>query len=260
MGLKLAIGGKGGVGKTTVSAIWSTLFSMDGYDVLAIDADPDANLAAAFGVPQDQMPVALVEMKDLIKQRTGSSDSPGAYFKLNPHVSDLPDKYAIKVNGLKVLTLGALKVAGKGCACPESAFLKALLCFTILQRKEVIIVDLDAGVECMGRATVAGIDAFVVVVEPGARSIDTAMNIIKMAHELDIKYVAVIANKITEPAQVETIKTALGQYPVIGILNYESRLQQADLQRKNVFDASEKTVDELKAAKNALLTMINGKT
>jgi len=175
MGLKIAIGGKGGVGKTTVCAVWARLFAEDGFEVLAIDADANTNLASAFGIRSERSPEPLIKMKQLIAERTGTGkDTVGAYFRLNPKVSDLPQKYWLEVGGLKLLVLGAITQAGAGCACPEGAFLKALLTHTILQRQELVLVDLAAGVEFMGRASVQGIDALVVVVEPGSPAVQEA--------------------------------------------------------------------------------------
>ena len=160
MGLKIAIGGKGGVGKTTVCAVWAQLFANDGFDVLAVDADPNTNLYCAFGIGNDKTPEPLINMKQLIAERTGTDgDAVGAYFVLNPKVSDLPDKYCLETNGLKLLVLGGIKHGGAGCACPEGAFLKALLTYTILQRNELVLVDLAAGPEFLGRASIQGIDA-----------------------------------------------------------------------------------------------------
>jgi len=257
MGLKIGIGGKGGVGKTTVCAVWARLFAKDGFDVLAIDADSDTNLASAFGIPGERNPQPLIKMKQLIAERTGAGkDSVGAYFRLNPKVSDLPEKYWLEVNGLKLLVLGAITQAGAGCACPEGAFLKALLTHTILQREEVVLVDLAAGVEFMGRASVRGIDALVVVVEPGSRSIETAINIAEMAKELGIKHVAAIANKITESPQAETIKSRLVNIPVLANIEYCPAVQQADLQRRGVFQANDGLVEQLRQAKNTLTRLI----
>ena len=155
LGMKIAIGGKGGVGKTTVCSVWAQLFADEGHDVLAIDADPSLSLGAAFGLPGAANPKPLIEMKDLIAERTGTrKDAVGAYFKLNPAVSDLPEEHWLKVGNVKLLVLGAVTRAGGGCACPEGAFLKALLAHTILQRDELVLVDLAAGVEFMGRASV----------------------------------------------------------------------------------------------------------
>ncbi len=258
-GVKIAIGGKGGVGKTTVCAIWAQLFAESGFDVLAIDADPNTNLASAFGLTPKQSPQPLIRMKELIAERTGTGkDSVGAYFKLNPKVSDLPEQYWLEVGKLKLLVLGAITQAGAGCACPEGAFLKALLTHTILQRQELVLVDLAAGVEFMGRASVQGIDAFVAVVEPGGRSIETANNIAKMAKELGIGCVGTIANRITEPAQAEVIKSQLKDTVQLGTLRYSRSLQEADLRRAPVFGADAEVTEQLKQAKNKLVELISG--
>jgi len=258
MGVKIAIGGKGGVGKTTVCAVWARIFAEDGFDVLAIDADPNTNLCCAFGISSEQSPEPLIKMKQLIAERTGTDkDALGAYFRLNPKVSDLPDKYWLEVNGLKLLVLGGISQAGAGCACPEGAFLKALLSHTILQRQEMVLVDLAAGPEFMGRASVQGIDALVVVVEPGSRSIETALNIARMAKELGIKQVAAIVNKITDSGQAETIRSQLADMTILANIKYSPAVQEADLQRKAVFQASEELAEQLRQAKNALTNLIS---
>jgi len=258
-GVKIAIGGKGGVGKTTVCAIWAQLFAESGFNVLAIDADPNTTLGSAFGIAPQQCPEPLIRMKQLIAERTGTGkDAVGAYFRLNPKVSDLPEKYWLEANGLKLLVLGAITQAGAGCACPEGAFLKALLRHTILQRQELVLVDLAAGVEFMGRASVQGIDAFVAVVEPGGRSIETANNIAKMAKELGIGCVGTIANKIAEPAQAEVIKSQLKDTVLLGTLRYSRSLQEADLRRAPVFGADAEVTEQLKQAKNKLVELISG--
>ena len=257
-GIKIAIGGKGGVGKTTVCAVWAQLFAEDGLDVLAIDADPNANLASAFGIPSERSPEPLIKMKQLIAERTGTEkDAAAAYFRLNPKVSDLPEKYWLEVNGLKLLVLGAITQAGAGCACPEGAFLKAMLTHTMLQRQEMVLVDLAAGVEFMGRASVQGVDAVVVVVEPGGRSIETANNVAKMARELGVKNIGAVANKITEDGQVDVIKSQLKDIVLLGDLRYSGSIQQADLDGEPVFKASVELVGQLQGAKSALMELIS---
>lgn len=256
-GIKIAIGGKGGVGKTTICAIWAQLFAQDGYDVLAIDADPNSNLALAFGISSEQIPESLIEMKELIAERTGSGkDAVGSYFKLNPKVSDLPEKYWLEVDKVKLLILGAITQAGSGCACPEGAFLKALLTHTILQRQEVVLIDLAAGVEFMGRASIQGIDALVLVVEPGSRSIETANNMAKMASQLGIKCTAAIANKITESQQTDLIKSQLDNITLLGNINYSRSLQQADIKRLPVFGTDLEITEKLKQAKCKLEQLV----
>jgi len=256
MGLKIAIGGKGGVGKTTVCAVWAQLFADDGFEVLAIDADPNTNLALAFGMPSEQNPQSLVSMKELIAERTGStSDSVGGYFRLNPKVSDLPEKYWVDVNGVKLLVLGAITHAGAGCACPEGAFLKAMLSHTMLQRKEIVLIDLAAGVEFMGRASIQGIDALAVVTEPGRRSIETANNIAQMGQELGISTVAAIANKVSEPAQLEAMRSQLNM-PVLAAVDYSLAIQQADFNSVPAFESGGELVNQLRNAKTELAKLM----
>jgi len=255
-GLKIAISGKGGVGKTTVCAVWAQLFAEDGLDVLAIDADSDPNLASALGVAVKEAPEPLIQMKQLIGERTGAKPGAvGQYFKLNPKVSDLPERYWREINGIKLLVLGATTSAGAGCACPESAFLKALLTHVILQRSEAILVDLSAGLEFMGRACVQGIDALVVVVEPGARSIETAVSIARMGREMGIEHVAAFANKITETSQIDIIRSQLGPIPMLGSFRLETALAAADLNRLPVASASRELVRELRKAKETMASL-----
>ena len=255
--MKIAIGGKGGVGKTTVCSVWAQLFADEGHDVLAIDADPSLSLATAFGLPAQRNPKPLIEMKDLIAERTGTrKDAIGAYFRLNPAVSDLPQEHWLKVGNVKLLVLGAVTRAGGGCACPEGAFLKALLTHTILQRDELVLVDLAAGVEFMGRASVQGIDAFVVVVEPGSRSIETAANIAAMAKDLGIGSVGAVANKVTETAQLDVIRSKLEGIPLLGSVAYSKSIQEADLKREPVMQADAAAVQELNRARHRLVELV----
>jgi CO dehydrogenase maturation factor len=257
-GLKIAVGGKGGVGKTTVCAVWARLLSGDGLDVLAVDADPDSNLCAALGVAPDQRPEPLVHMKTLIAEREGTGkEAVGAYFRMNPEVGDLPARYWHGIHGLKVLVLGAAKAGGAGCACAEGAFLKALLSHTLLHRQEVVIVDLDAGVECMGRASIQGIDLLAVVVEPGSRSLETALSITRMARDLGIRRIAIVANKITDPSQTETIRAWLHPLPLLAAVPYDPAVQRADLKGQSVFEGGPELTRQLAEGKNRLMDLLS---
>jgi CO dehydrogenase maturation factor len=259
LGMKIAIGGKGGVGKTTVCSVWAQLFAAEGHDVLAIDADPSLSLGAAFGLPAEQRPRPLIEMKDLIAERTGARrDSAGVYFRMNPAVSDLPEEHWLQVGKVKLLVLGAVTRAGGGCACPEGMFLKALLTHTILQRQELVLVDLAAGVESMGRASVQGVDALVVVVEPGSRSIEVAGNIAAMARALGIGCIGAVANKVAEPAQADVIRAGLDSVPLLGTLAYSRAVQEADLRRSPVMQADAALVRELDEARRRLVELATG--
>jgi CO dehydrogenase maturation factor len=196
-------------------------------------------------------------MKALIAERTGTGrDAIGTYFKLNPKVNDLPEEHWLETGSVKLLVLGGMTRAGGGCACPEGAFLKALLTNTILARDELVLVDLAAGVEFMGRASVQGIDAFVVVVEPGSRSIETANSLAAMARELGISRVGAVANKITDPAQAELIASQLTGTPLLGAISYSLSAQEADLRRTPVVSAGGTLVRELDEARQRLLDLV----
>lgn len=245
------------MGKTTICAILAQLFAQDGFDVLAIDADPNTNLAMAFGINPEEKIEPLINMKELIAERTGTEkDAIGSYFRLNPNVSDLPEKYWFKINNIKLLVLGAITHAGAGCACPEGAFLKAMLRHTILQRKELVIVDLAAGVEFMGRASVQGIDLLILIVEPGERSIETANRMGQMAKELGIKHAAAIANKITSTGQVDLIRDKLKNTTLLTGLSYSPLLQEADMQLKPVYNADMQILEKLNNAKEHIQELL----
>ncbi len=244
--MKIAVSGKGGVGKTTLSATLSKLFADEGRKVIAIDADPDTNLAAALGVKDADKITPLVELKELIKERTGStSDEYGKFFKLNPTVNDLPEKYSVSCNGLRLMTLGTIKRGGSGCACPEGVMLKALLNHLILQRDEVVIIDMEAGIEHLGRASIRAVTALIVVVEPGKRSIQTAFQVKKLAGDLGIKTVYAVGNKVMNDTHREFFKNALGDIPLLGMISYSNKLIELDLKGEAAFSNNELLLSEV---------------
>jgi CO dehydrogenase maturation factor len=259
--MKIAISGKGGVGKTTVTALWGRAFAADGREVFLVDADPDANLAAAVGVAGPDLPQPLVALKELIQERTGADpDKVGQYFKLNPDVADLPDAYAVAVPGqdrLRLLVLGGLRGGGKGCACPQGAFLKAMMRHLMLVRQEVMLVDMEAGLEFLGRASVMGTDALVVVVEPGRRSLETAEAIARMGADIGIRRVAAVLNKVTDAAQVETIRRGLPPgVTLLGHVALSPALARADLEGRSILGADPAAESALDEARRRLMEMV----
>ncbi len=245
--MKLAISGKGGVGKTTLVAAMAKLFADDKNKVIAIDADPDTNLASALGIRNADTITPLVEMKELIKERTGAtSDEYGKFFKMNPTVNDLPEKYSISNNGLKLMTLGTIKRGGSGCACPEGVMLKALLNHLILQRDEVVIIDMEAGIEHLGRASIKAVTALIVVVEPGKRSIHTAFQIKKLAGDLGIKTIYAVGNKVMNDTHKEFLKDELSDIPLLGLISYNNKLIESDLKGDSAFKDNEQLLSEVK--------------
>lgn len=244
--MKIAVSGKGGVGKTTLTAALSKLFADEGRKVIAIDADPDTNLASALGIKDADKITPLVELKELIKERTGAtSDEYGKFFKLNPTVGDLPEKYSISCNGLRLMTLGTIKRGGSGCACPEGVMLKALLNHLILQRDEVVIIDMEAGIEHLGRASIRAVTALIVVVEPGKRSIQTAFQVKKLAGDLGIKTIYAVGNKVMNDTHRKFIKNALGEIPLLGMISYSDRLIELDLKGEAVFSDNNQLLSEV---------------
>jgi CO dehydrogenase maturation factor len=258
--MKIAITGKGGVGKTTVTALWGSLFAAEGHPVFLIDADPDANLASAFGLPPEAHPRPLVALKELIHERTGADpDKVGQYFRLNPHVGDLPDAYAVGVAGMRVLVLGGIRGGGKGCACPQGTFLKAMMRHLMLERTEVLLVDMEAGLEFLGRASVMGTDILVTVVEPGRRSLETAEAIARMGREIGIRRFAAVLNKVTDPSQVEIVRAGLpAGMELLAHLPYSPALQQADLEGRSVLGVDPEVEKLLAEAKRQLESLVAG--
>jgi CO dehydrogenase maturation factor len=237
--MKLAVSGKGGVGKTTFSSLLARTLSDQGKKVLAIDADPDANLAAALGIADADKVTPIAEMKELIFERTGAQPGTiGGFFKLNPKVDDIPDTLSVKLDNIKLMRLGSVKKGGSGCLCPESTLLKALVTHVVLGRNEVVIMDMEAGIEHLGRATAQAVDKLIVVVEPGRRSIDTAEHIKRLASEIHLKQIAVVGNKIRGPKDEEFLRKHLNGFEFLGFLPYDDTLIEADLSGASPYDTA----------------------
>jgi CO dehydrogenase maturation factor len=230
--LKIAVTGKGGTGKTTVAGILAHRFRDDGCRVLAVDADPDANLASAIGVSPERAAaiVPISEMHELIRERTGAEPGQfGQMFKINPRVSDIPDKYCVDAGGIKLVVMGAVKKGGGGCACPEGVLLQSLLIEIMLNRDDVVVVDMEAGIEHLGRATCKAVDTMVVVVEPGARSVGTAKKIMDLASEIGVESFTVVGNKIRGRSQEEWIAGEFPSIPIAGMIPYSEAMAEADM-------------------------------
>jgi len=235
--MKLAVSGKGGVGKTTFASLLIRTLDENGKKILAIDADPDANLAAGLGIKNAEEIVPISEMEELILERTGAKPgSIGGFFKLNPKVDDLPDALSVRMNGIKLMRLGGVKKGGSGCICPESTLLRALVMHIVLARDEVVVMDMEAGIEHLGRATAKAVDKLIVVVEPGRRSIDTAKHIRKLAGEIGLNHIAVVGNKVRNTEDEEFLKTHLADFEFLGFLPYDDALIEADLNGISPFD------------------------
>jgi CO dehydrogenase maturation factor len=244
---KVAITGKGGVGKTTLAALLAHIYARAGQSVIAIDADPAASLASALGVPEAVAGkiTPIAEMDELIFERTGARPgTTGGFFTLNPRVDDIPDRFSVLHQGIRLLQLGTVSSGGGGCICPESALLKALVTYLILYRNEVMILDMEAGIEHLGRATASSVDAFIIVVEPGRRSLSTAQAIHRLAADIGIQRCYLVGNKVRGQADQDFIRAGMPGLPVIGFLSLNPRAVEADVRGQAIFEAVPELVTE----------------
>ncbi len=227
--MKIAITGKGGVGKTTLAALMINHMAKSGKRVIGVDADPDANLASALGFSNADEIVPIAEMESLIEERTGAKPgTSGSFFKINPKVDDLPDKLSIVKDNIRLMVLGTVKKGGGGCICPESALLKTLISHLVLYRDDVVVMDMEAGIEHLGRGTSSAVDMLIVVVEPGKRSIGTANNIKSLSNDLGISRIAVVGNKIRKKSDEDFIRENIEEIDVLGFIPFDDNLIESD--------------------------------
>ncbi len=251
--MKLAITGKGGVGKTTLSSTLARLYADEGRTVLAADVDPDANLGLALGLSQEEVDqiIPISRMKDLAKERTGASDD-NKFYKLNPYVADIPEKFAKLINGVRLLVMGTVDVGGTGCVCPEHVMLKSILSALTYRKNDVVIMDMEAGLEHLGRGTAQGMDQFIVVIEPGARSVQTYRNVKRLAQDLGIKQVRVVANKVRDEADEAFVRANIPAEDLLGFIHYNPDIIDADRQGKSPYDFSPAAIEEIRKIKEIL--------
>jgi CO dehydrogenase maturation factor len=233
--MKIAVVGKGGVGKTTFSALVARHIAAAGRPVIAVDADPDGNLPSALGVSAENTPQPISGMRELVLERTEAKDQGGGLlYKLNPRVDDLPDKFSVDAGGVRLFVMGTVETGGKGCMCPEGAVLKGLLQHLLLRVPEDVVLDMEAGLEHMGRASASGTDAMIAVVEPGMRSVQTAQRVERLAGDIGIKRVLVVANKVRSADEESALREALKGQLLVGVLPYSAALARSDLEGKAV--------------------------
>ena len=247
--MKIAISGKGGVGKTTLAGVLARILAAEGRKVLAIDADPDSNLASAVGLSKEALAklVPIASQTGLIEERTGSKKgSFGTMFKLNPKVDDLPDEMGVLHQGVRLLLLGSIPQGGGGCFCPENVLLKNLVRHLVVQREEAVIIDMEAGLEHLGRGSTGSVDALIIVVEPGQRSINTARQIKKLGEDLHLKKMMIVGNKVTSNEDRRLIEQHLPDFPVLGHMSFNLKILEADREGRSPYDIDEKIKEEVR--------------
>ena len=193
--MKIAISGKGGVGKTTIMALLAHHLKKSFAEVLVIDADPSPHMAQTLGIEHPERVTAIADMKELLRERSGFSEG-SPFYNINPEIDDLPDRFMLEKDGIKLMVLGAIQTGAKGCACAENTVLKRLLTKLLLKKDQAVLLDMEAGVEHLGRGTIAGVDHLLVVVIPSKSSVRTALKIQKLAHDVRIPKVSFVGNSI----------------------------------------------------------------
>jgi len=228
-------------------ALLSTILHESGYSILAIDADPNPTLAIALGFPDADRIAPISEMADLIEERTGARPGQAApYFKINPKVDDIPEKHWVEHDGIRLMVMGRLKKGGSGCYCPENALLEALVAHLLLRRDEVVIMDMEAGVEHLGRATAKAVDELIIVVEPGRGSIDTAFRIRELARDIGVEGVKVVANKVRSGRDRGLLLAAMPDFEFLGFIPYDQSVIEAGLGDFPIRSASPEVISQLK--------------
>lgn len=246
--MKIAISGKGGVGKTMLASLLSVVFAESGYSVLAIDADPNINLAAAFGLRNSDEIIPISRMDDLIEERTGARPGQMApYFKLNPKVDDLPEKCSLQYDGIKIMVMGPVKAAGTGCYCPEGALLQALVSHLLLEANQVVILDMEAGIEHLTRGTAKGVDKLIIVVEPSMRSVSTGRRVRDLALEIGLQNIGVVANKIRSEREKDFLTAKMADFEFLGFIPYDEAMVEADLAGLPLVNSSARVMAEVRS-------------
>ena len=255
--MKIAIVGKGGVGKTTIAACLARLLSRDKYNVIAVDADPSLNLAIALGIPRDiaYKAPALFDDEEFIRSRTLL---PNGLYIMNPKVDDVIERFGIKVpDNVTLIKFGEVKRGGTRCLCPEYAFLRALLSHLILGRKDVVILDMVAGLEHMSRGAAKGIDLMLCVVEPTIKAIDVVLQMYRLSKDINIKRFEFIANKIRKESDNEFIKKHI-KTSIFEVIPYDEAVIEADELGISLLDYAPNSpaVKAIERLKSKLLSII----
>ena len=238
--MKIAVTGKGGVGKTVVAGVLANFFVEKGFKVLAIDADPSPNLAITLGIPLNEANkiVPISENAQLIEQKT--STGIGGVYRLTFRVDDIVEKFSVKSPyGVNLLVMGTIKSADSGCMCPANAVLRQLLRYLLVERDEVVVMDMEAGVEHMGRGTAKHVDTMLIVTEPSLKSMETARKIHSLAMDIGVQKIFIVGNKVANSDEAEQIKqfAAHNKFLLLELIPYDEQILKADMRGETLLEA-----------------------
>jgi len=250
--MKIAISGKGGVGKTTIMALLANQFKKKGKEVLIIDADPSPHMAQTIGIKDIDKIKPIADMTELLVERSGKVQG-SPFYQINPQVDDLLQKFMIEHDGIRLMVLGAIQTAEGGCACPENTVLKRMLTKLLLSPTQVVLLDMEAGVEHLGRGTIAGVDHLLIVVIPSKSSVRTALKIKKLALESGIPRISFVGNLILDKDDENFLQEALGEKPV-ALFPDSSVIRKAERSGKPLTELSE----EVSKAPEDLVRFLEG--
>lgn len=234
--MKIAVSGKGGVGKTTIAGTLARILAHEGFKVLAIDADSNANLALSLGIPLDQAQqiVPVSENVALIEEKTGvQPESYGGVFRLSFRVDDIIERYGVRtIEGVNLLVMGVVRSAGQGCMCPANALVRALIRYLIMRREEVVILDMEAGTEHFGRRTAENVNVMLVVADANLKSLETAKTISGLSKEMGIEQVFIVGNKVLNAFEEDVIRAYCSKntIPLLGLIPYDIEIRKSDVE------------------------------
>jgi len=254
--LKIAVSGKGGVGKTTVAASMVKAFASNNYKVYAIDADPDVSLGLTLGLPIEELKKLkpLIDMKEVID---GKSSGGGLLFDLNPEVEDVIEEYSFKQGQVHFLRMGGIKQGGSACYCKENSFLNAVLNSLLFDQDEVVILDMSAGIEHLTRGTSEGVNLMIIITEPTKVSVQTARVVQQLAQDLGIKNIKILGNKVRHEKEEQFLQSQFSENELMGVIRFDENIWEKAMNTETGVLAEENLLPNMEEVYKSILEEVS---